>query len=275
MASVPWYRLWRGFPTHRKTLHLCELLADHNAGMYLVRLFDHCAEMALDGRVHKAVVEGAAGWRAKRGKFIAAASDAGLLSKDGDFYIVHGWEERNGAVIRKALTDAKKPRGNLPSHVRPPAVPRGTPGGHERVPRGKRAGSPGGPGGVDQRSETEATRCSQSVASETTEPAEQPNGLGPTDPSPDWFWEFRQKLGARTHGEGPMGIGNDPETVAVFEDFLGAIGEEELLDECVRLTAYSDSGPVRNLSWFVHWLKTVPRSKLEHMRATREGRHVS
>lgn len=139
MAGLPWYRIWTNFPDHEKTLALCDAVRDDNAGMYVVRLHSHCAREALDGRVRAAAVEGIARWRKRRGALLDALTATGWVEPQEDgTVVVHGWEERNGSHIRKALSDAQKPRGNkpkaranpgavpTPSRTRPDAVPLGT-----------------------------------------------------------------------------------------------------------------------------------------------------
>lgn len=150
MSGLPWYALWTEFPTHGKTLALAAALRDDNAGMYVIRLWSHCANQALDGRIQCAIVESVAGWKKKRGVLLDALQAIGFLeSTTAGHCIVHGWEERNGSRIRKALTDAKKPRGNKrASRHGPAAVPRGTDGGSS---------------GGDVRSETETNGTIGSV----------------------------------------------------------------------------------------------------------------
>jgi hypothetical protein len=91
--------------------------------MYVVRLLSHCARYAPDGRIAADLIEHAAGWTKRNTALVEALTDAGFIERDGDGFIVHGWEERNGAHARKAEKDAKKPRGNL---HRPAGDQRGT-----------------------------------------------------------------------------------------------------------------------------------------------------
>ena len=123
MAGLPWFALWSDFPDHPKTVRLCARLRDPNAGMYVVRLLSYCARFAPDGRIPKDLLEHAAGWGKMPGRLGELLVECGFVELDGDAYVVHGWEERNGAHVRKRERDAKKPRGNRP---RPVAVPRGT-----------------------------------------------------------------------------------------------------------------------------------------------------
>jgi hypothetical protein len=155
MAGLPWYCIASDFSGHPKVLELADRLDEPLAGMYVVRLFEHCATQALDGRVRTAAIEGAAGWRGKRGVLLQALVAVGFLEPEGGgtFHMLHGWEERNGARIRKALADAKKPRGNKP---RPVPVPRGTEAGPAREPSGTSTGPEGGDGRSETEKKTEA-----------------------------------------------------------------------------------------------------------------------
>lgn len=126
MAGLPWFGVASDFPGHPKTVRLAALLRDANAGMHVIRLLAHCATYAPDGRIREDMVEHAAGWTKKAGVFLAAAVAVGFLEGDCGVYIVHGWVERNGAHVRKAVRDAKNPRGNLPktASVQPPSSAR-------------------------------------------------------------------------------------------------------------------------------------------------------
>jgi hypothetical protein len=111
MAGLPWYVIWTEFSRHPKTRDLCARVKDRNAGMYVVRLLEHCAEHALDGRIPAHVIEEAADWRGKPGVLLAALEAAKWLEMDGEVRIVHGWVERNGARIRTWMDDNRKPHG--------------------------------------------------------------------------------------------------------------------------------------------------------------------
>jgi hypothetical protein len=165
-GGLPWYQIWSEFSGHSKTLDLCGRLEDHNAGMYVIRLWEHCAEHALDGKIPVHVIEGAAEWHGKRGVLLAALEASGWLEGDGDSRVVHDWEERNGARIRDWIRDnaKRKPSGN------PGGKKAKTPAGSTRKPSGNPPGNPAGfpvgtqadtpletprePRGIDGRSET-------------------------------------------------------------------------------------------------------------------------
>lgn len=139
-GGLPWYCVWTDFPVHPKTLALCGRLRDENAGMYVLRLFSHCATHALDGLIEADVVEGAAGWRKKRGVLLAALVSTGALeAREGGRYEVHGWVERNGARIREWLrcNAKRKPRN-------PDEDAQGTPDEPHKEPRENPAGFSGG-----------------------------------------------------------------------------------------------------------------------------------
>jgi hypothetical protein len=139
-GGLPWYCVWTDFPVHPKTLALCGRLRDDNAGMYVLRLFSHCATHALDGLIDADVVEGAAGWRKKRGALLAALVAVGALkARDGGRYEVHGWVERNGARIREWLRCNAKRRPRNPDEDA-----QGTPDEPHEEPREDPAGFSGG-----------------------------------------------------------------------------------------------------------------------------------
>lgn len=172
MAALPWYRMWTNFPDHEKTLALCDAVRDDNAGMYLVRLHSHCAREALDGRVRASAVEGVCRWRKRRGALLDALTATGWVEPQGDgTVVVHGWEERNGSHIRKALSDAQKPRGNKPkARANPAAVP---PPSRER-PAAVPLGTVAGPAVGDGRSET-VDRSEDALSPALTHEGESPD----------------------------------------------------------------------------------------------------
>jgi hypothetical protein len=159
-GGLPWYQIWTEFSRHPKTREICARVGDPNAGMHLVRLFEHAADHALDGRLLAVAVEYIAEWRGKRGELLAALEGAQVLEVDGEFRVLHGWVERNGARIRKALADAAKPRGNKKGkQTGPPEVPSDYPEDSPAIHPPSRAGPPkvpmpslGGPPVVPPRS---------------------------------------------------------------------------------------------------------------------------
>ena len=139
MAGLPWYCIWTEFSRHGKTRDLCGRVKDRNAGMYIIRLFEHCSDQQLDGRVPAHVVEEVADWRGREGVLLAALEAAKILDVEGDVRIVHGWVERNGARIAKWLRDNAKPRGNKSASRHSPARDQqGTSAGPTRDQQGKR-----------------------------------------------------------------------------------------------------------------------------------------
>lgn len=171
-GGLPWYCVSTDFSGHPKTLELCGIVEDDNAGMYVVRLWEHCADHALDGIVRERVVEGVCQWKGKRGALLAALKAAGFLEPHGDGTVLfHGWEERNGARIREWLRSnakrkpTRKPRENLPGD--PENTPRGFDGGSPEEPRG-----PYERREKKQRTTAAATRAGASDAVEVARPEE-------------------------------------------------------------------------------------------------------
>lgn len=129
MAGLPWFKLDSDFDEHPKTVRLCTRLRDPNAGMYVVRLMAYCSKHAPTGRVPSDMVEHAARWGKKAGAFVAAAVETGFLEAEGAAFILHGWDERNGAHVRKAAKDNARPRSDYRVPLQNPA--RGN-GGNQR-----------------------------------------------------------------------------------------------------------------------------------------------
>jgi hypothetical protein len=185
MGGLPWYCIASDFSGNPKVLELADRLDDHNAGMYALRLFEHCATKALDGKVRAGAVEGAAGWRGKRGVLREALLACRILdaTEEEGVFLVHGWEERNGGRIRKAIADAAKPRGNKRG---PSPVPSGTAAGPPVDDVGTAAGPPGDDGGnTRHRTETSSLRSEGAPpAAPPPEPGSAAGGGGPPDSPP-------------------------------------------------------------------------------------------
>jgi hypothetical protein len=115
MAGLPWFKVATDFPGHPKTLRLCALLGDPNAGMYVVRLLAYCAAYASDGRVPLDMLAHAAGWKRQRvaPEFLASSLEtAGFLVCTETHAEIHGWDEWNGAHVRKCAKDNARPRSD-------------------------------------------------------------------------------------------------------------------------------------------------------------------
>lgn len=241
MSPLPWYCIWADFSTHEKTLDLCDLLKDRNAGMYVIRLFEQCARHALDGRIKASIIEEVARWRGKPGVLLSALEAAKVLDIDGDVRVVHGWEERNGGRIKKAMRDATKPRGNK---ARPAPVPQGTSEG----PALDRCGK------TDTKTETERENPQASMAP----PPRDRSGGGQDDD----LEGFRTKLASQL-GVPHLGLGKDARrAIASVNRWLDAgYPENDLVLECARLAREKGVTPA-HLSWWPGWLDTVSDNDL-------------
>ncbi|HVP49680.1 MAG TPA: hypothetical protein VMT56_00510 [Candidatus Bathyarchaeia archaeon] len=126
--SLPWFAVASGFSRHPKTLKLCTLVGDPNAGMYVVRLMEYCAEFAPTGEIPSEMIERAAGWHRVRspGKLLRSMVEVGFLEPRGLHHFLHGWDERNGAHVRKAAKDNARPNA---SRRNPDKTPRGVSAG--------------------------------------------------------------------------------------------------------------------------------------------------
>lgn len=115
-----------GFDAHPKTVRLCRVMGDVNAGQYLIRLWAWACRSARDGDLsgmEVGDVEAIAKYAPADGKLFEAltavwSSKFGpWLDRDGTSLRIHGWGERQGAAIAKmdkraadmrALRDRKK-----------------------------------------------------------------------------------------------------------------------------------------------------------------------
>lgn len=183
-GGLPWYCIWTDFSGHPKTHVLCDAVRDENAGMYVIRLLEHCADHALDGVVLAASVERVCQWRKKRGTLLAALTVAGFIEQLPDGKVrVHGWLERNGARIRKWLTDNAKPRGNkAPSLAGPSLVPHGTGEGREGDESGTSAGS-AGVDGIREKKKNQKHAAAGGAIAPPRQPSSDP-GVGEPEVTP-------------------------------------------------------------------------------------------
>jgi uncharacterized protein YdaU (DUF1376 family) len=85
-------------------------------------------------------------------------------------------------------------------------------------------------------------------------------------PPPGWLAEIAGEIGTAL-GRTSLGLGKDPErTLREFMRWRTAVGDPDLVAECVRLAKERGVVP-SHLSWFVGWLETVPDGRL-HRRAS-------
>lgn len=99
-----------GFDAHPKTVRLCRVMGDVNAGQYLIRLWAWACRSAPDGNLsgmEAGDVESIAKYAPADGKLFAALTErwspkfGAWLDLDGDSLNLHGWNERTGAAISK------------------------------------------------------------------------------------------------------------------------------------------------------------------------------
>jgi hypothetical protein len=107
-----------GFDSHPKTVRLCRVLGDVNAGQYLIRLWAWACRSAPDGDLsgmQAEDVEAIARYKPADGKLFAALCDrwspkfGPWIDVDGDCQSVklHGWQERQGAAIARMTKHAE------------------------------------------------------------------------------------------------------------------------------------------------------------------------
>ena len=85
-----------GFPGHRKTLKLCSLLCDPQAGWYMIRLWTWACRSCRDGKLtgmSPADIEIAVAYQAADGACYKALSDSGYIDEDeaGKPAEIHDW----------------------------------------------------------------------------------------------------------------------------------------------------------------------------------------
>lgn len=99
-----------GFDAHPKTVRLCRVMGDVNAGQYLIRLWAWACRSAPDGNLsgmEAGDIEAIAKYKNADGKLFAALTErwsqkfGAWLDLEGNSLKLHGWEERTGAAISK------------------------------------------------------------------------------------------------------------------------------------------------------------------------------
>ncbi len=250
MAGLPWFALASDFPGHPKTVRLCKRLKDENAGMYIVRLFAHCATYAPEGRIAVDELAKAAGWSGRSHTFLAAALEVGFIESSGSHVVVHGWEERNGAHVRKHAKDSARPNANKRSEKeKNPA--RGLRGAQRGVSAEPRAGD-------NTNTDKESTEDLQAAAATDPLPVfcDAESGGGGLE-------RICERL-AKEQGLPRVGLGRN--TALVSESFgrwLRLGGEEALVAECLRLAREKATGAVGHLTWWCRFLDTAPDSEIK------------
>jgi hypothetical protein len=282
MAGLPWYQIWTEFPVHPKTLALCAAVRDDNAGMYVIRLWSHCANHALDGVVQAAVVESICGWRKKRGALLTALQTAGIVEpRAAGTALVHGWEERNGKRIRDWVRDnaKRKPKKGDPAELPQDYHPEP----HEN-PAGFSLETPEEPRCVDGRTKTEKNPEAAAAAS-----AEPPSTLAsltaqrispasadddvprrrlelvdearPHASAPPTMVEtFRRRLAERLARTALHPVGGGKPVLDAVETSLRTVPLERAVEACAQSVfdaVKAGRKPLQTLAGFVHVLADV------------------
>jgi hypothetical protein len=129
-----------GFDEHPKTVRLCRVLGDVNAGQYLIRLWAWACRSAQDGDLsgmEAADVEQVAKYKASDGLLFKALTEiwspkfGPWIDAEDRTLRLHGWNERQGASIKRMEKRAERMRnyraGSKPSrdgHVEGTCEPR-------------------------------------------------------------------------------------------------------------------------------------------------------
>jgi hypothetical protein len=99
-----------GFDEHPKTVRLCRVMRDVNAGQYLIRLWAWACRSAQDGDLsgmESSDVEIIAKYKKEDGKLFTALTEVWSqkfgpwIDHDGGKMVLHGWCERTGLAIKK------------------------------------------------------------------------------------------------------------------------------------------------------------------------------
>lgn len=116
-----------GFDSHPKTVRLCRVLGDVNAGQYLIRIWAWACRSSPDGDLsgmESADIEAIARYAPGDGKLFAALTDRWSpkfgpwvdIPGDGAMRL-HGWDERQGAAIKRMEKHAERMREYRACHV--------------------------------------------------------------------------------------------------------------------------------------------------------------
>jgi hypothetical protein len=106
-----------GFDSHPKTVRMCRVMRDVNAGQYLIRLWAWACRSAQDGDIsgmQAPDIEAICRYRKADGKLFAALCEVWSpkfgpwIDVDGETMNLHGWGDRQGAAIAKMQRHADK-----------------------------------------------------------------------------------------------------------------------------------------------------------------------
>lgn len=198
-----WFPLSSDFPTHRKTLHLCELLANDCADCYPIRLMAWLRDQEnVDGAFRsEAEVEMVARWKGERGVLVAALRTSGFL--EGLAY--HNWKTKGGSKVQQMLAERRRSDRRRD---------RGQTADRPRTVHGKR----------EREKETE-----KESKNDTPPKPPQGGGVGPEPEEPDGFaafweaWPPHKRKAARAQCAARWrGIDPDADTQAVILKHLEA-----------------------------------------------------
>lgn len=112
--SLPWLKVHKTLPDHRKSKQLEREIGERNAFGYVMRLWMWCLDNAPEGRISgkhlSDIVEDAAGWRGEPGRLFGALLEFEWIERSGDAVAVHDWEDFAGAHIKRAEQQAVEKR---------------------------------------------------------------------------------------------------------------------------------------------------------------------
>jgi hypothetical protein len=101
-----------GFPGHRKTLRMCSLMRNPEAGWYMIRLWTWACRSCPSGSLVGFTsydLEMACQYRELDGKCFAAMAEAGFIDVDDHGPVgIHGWMEHTGGAIKRMANKASE-----------------------------------------------------------------------------------------------------------------------------------------------------------------------
>ncbi len=109
--ALDWFRMSVDLPDHFKTVELRAVLGEENVEAYVLRLWawamGNAKNGTLPGRRPSILLEHVCRWHGEANILTEALIEVGFIDRAADGTLaIHGWDEMNGAAIRKAERDA-------------------------------------------------------------------------------------------------------------------------------------------------------------------------
>lgn len=111
--AFSWFAVDNSVVDHPKVMRLAACLNEPLALAYVIRLWAWAQKYAPMGLIDADIapeLERAIGWKGEPGALIDAAAKVGLLDRMAAGFLVHDWEEHQGALVQKSKRDAELKR---------------------------------------------------------------------------------------------------------------------------------------------------------------------